>query len=537
MLVTDDIDPQGVRVLRSEPQIEVDERPTLPAADILSIIGEYDAIIGRSATRITSELLAAGKRLKVIGRAGVGVDNIAITEATALGIAVINAPAGNTVAVAELFFGAVLAFLRKLGAADQSMREGRWDRSALLGSEIRGRRLGIIGLGRIGGEVAVRARSFGAHVAAYDPYVQPARFEALRVERVELLEELIKRSDILTVHTPLTDETRNLISAKELRLLPDGAIVVNMARGGIVHENDLAAELNRGKLGGAVLDAFAKEPLSADDPLRTMANVFLTPHLGASTVEAQRNVAVDVCVAVRDALVSGELSRSLNVPGGDTPEWNEIKSALTLATQATSVGRAMLAARGARAVSGLELACGTRLTGFRTPLLAAAAVGLLQDIVDEQRINLINSVALAGARGIRLSSADTPMDGDPWQLEIIISSDGDAARIQGVARPGAGPRLSLIEGYKVDVQPRDTLIVLTNKDVPGVIGRVGTMLGGAGVNIAEYHQSRLEQGGDALAAIAVDGTIDESLREKLCALPEVRSVSVVTFVLPPTHGR
>ena len=529
VLVTDEIDPQGISVLRDEPQIEVDERPTLPPEDVIAIIGDYEAIIGRSATKISAELLAAGKRLKVIGRAGVGIDNIALEAATSLGIAVINAPAGNTVAVAELFFGALIAFLRKLGAADQSMREGKWDRSALLGSEIKGKRIGIVGLGRIGGEVAVRARAFGADVAAYDPYVQPARFEALRVEQFEKLDDLIARSDILTVHTPLTDETRNLIGAREIALLPPHAIVVNMARGGIVNESALTRALESGSLGGAIVDAFSKEPLAADYPLRKMPNAFLTPHLGASTVEAQRNVAVDVCVAVRDALLSGELSRSLNVPGGDTPEWKEIQSALLLATQATSVGRAMLASRGTRAVSGVEIACGSALIGFRKPLLAAAAVGLLHDVVDEQRINLINSVSLASTRGVRLSSADTPLDGDPWAVEINVTGERDSACIAGVARPGAGARISRVERYKVDVQPRDTLIVLTNKDVPGVIGRVGTLLGGAGVNIAEYHQSRLEQGGDALAAIAVDGEIGDGLREKLLALPEVRSVSVVKF--------
>ncbi|MDQ6718668.1 MAG: phosphoglycerate dehydrogenase [Gemmatimonadota bacterium] len=529
VLVTDEVDPQGVQVLRDDPQIVVDERPTLPADKVLAIIGEYDAIIGRSATKITAELLAAGKNLKVVGRAGVGIDNIAMDAATSLGIAVINAPAGNTVAVAELFFGSVLAFLRKLGAADQSMREGRWDRSGLLGREIKGRRIGIVGLGRIGGEVAVRARAFGAEVAAYDPYIQPARFEALRVERIEDLDALIARSDILTVHTPLTDETRNIIGERELSLLPAGAIVVNMARGGIVNESALAAALKSGRIEGAVVDAFSKEPLAADHPLRGLPNVFLTPHLGASTMEAQRNVAVDVCVAVREALVSGELSRSLNVPGGDTAEWSEIRNALTLATQATTVGRAILASRGTRAVSGIELACGSGLTAFRKPLLAAAAVGVLHDIVDEQRVNLINSVAIAAARGIRLSSADTPVVGDPWQIEIGVNGESDSACIAGVARPGAGARLTRIERYKVDVQPRDTLIVLTNKDVPGVIGRVGTLLGGAGVNIAEYHQSRLEQGGDALAAIAVDGTIGDDIRANLLALPEVRSVSVVQF--------
>jgi D-3-phosphoglycerate dehydrogenase len=536
ILVTDEVDSQGVQVLRDDPRIVVDERPTMPADEILSIIGDYDGIIGRSATKISRDLLEAGKKLKVVGRAGVGIDNIAMDAATRLGIAVINAPAGNTVAVAELFFGALLALLRKLGAADRSMREGRWDRSDLLGTEVKGKRIGIVGLGRIGGEVAVRARAFGAEVAAYDPYVQPVRFEALRAERMDKLEELLRRSDILTVHTPLTDETRDLITKKEIALLPAGAIVVNLARGGIVNERDVEEALVSGRLGGAVIDAFGKEPLAADHPLRKISNAFLTPHLGASTVEAQRNVAVDVCIAVRDALVSGELSRSLNIPGGDTAEWRDIQDALVLATNATAVGRAMLASQGTRAVTGIELACGTSLVAFAKPLLAAGAVGLLQDVVDEQRINLINSVNMAAARGIRLSSADTPVTGDPWQIEVTVHGENRSACIAGVARPGSGARLTRIEQYKVDVQPRDTLIVLTNKDVPGVIGRVGTLLGEEGVNIAEYHQSRLEQGGDALAAIAVDGSIGNDVRERLLALPEVRSVSVVRFGPPGEKG-
>ncbi len=529
VFVTDNIDPQGVELLKAEPRIEVDERPTMPAAKLLDIIHDYDAIIGRSATRISSELLEAGKKLKVVGRAGVGVDNVAVDAATALGIAVINAPAGNTVAVAELFFGALIAFLRKLGQADQSMREGRWDRSALLGGELKGRTLGIVGLGRIGGEVAVRARAFAMEVIAYDPYIQQSRFEALRVEKVDQLETLLKRSDIATVHTPLTDETSGMIGEKELATLKSGAIVVNMARGGIVNEAALAVALRSGTIAGAVVDAFAKEPLPADHPLRGLANVFLTPHLGASTAEAQRNVAVDVCIAVRDALTSGELSRSLNVPGGDSAEWTEIKPALTLAKQATAVGRAILAARGSKAVTSIEVSRGSALRGFKQPLSAAAAVGALQHVVDDQRVNLINAASVASARGVSLFSADSPAADDPWQVEIRVNGEKDSVTVSGVARPGTAPRLSRIDQYTVDVQPRETLVVLTNRDVPGVIGHVGTLLGSSGVNIAEYHQSRLAQGGDALAAIAVDGQISEAVRSKLLAIPDVRTVSVISF--------
>lgn len=529
VLVTDGIDPQGIELLRADSRIEVEERPTLPPAQVLEIIPRFDAIIGRSATRISAELLAAGKNLKVVGRAGVGVDNIALDAATGLGIAVINAPAGNTIAVAELFFGAALAFIRKLGDANQSMHEGRWDRASLMGAELKGRTLGIVGLGRIGGEVALRARAFGMEVMAYDPYVQPARFESHRARRAEELNDLLERCDILTVHTPLTDETTNLIGERELKKLRAGAIVVNMARGGIVNEGALISALQSGHLGGAIVDAFAKEPLAADHPLRRLQNVFLTPHIGASTSEAQRNVAVDVCVAVRDALLSGELSRSLNVPGGDSSEWKDILPALTLASRAAAVGRAILASSGARALSGVELTCGSALSGFKQPLIASAAVGALLNVVDAQRINLINAASVAAARGIQLVTGDTASGEDPWHLEIKLSGGETAVCVAGVAPPGSAPRLRGIDNYKIDVQPRETLIVLTNRDVPGVIGHVGTMLGKAGVNIAEYHQSRLAQGGDALAAIAVDGRVDEGVRGRLLKIPDVRSVSVVAF--------
>ncbi|MEP6550912.1 MAG: hydroxyacid dehydrogenase, partial [Gemmatimonadales bacterium] len=322
VLVTDEIDAEGVALLSAEPLITVDEVPTLPKEELLARIGDYDAIVGRSATRISADVLGKGRKLKVVGRAGVGVDNIALDTATALGVAVINAPAGNTIAVVELFFGAMISLLRHLPRADTSMHAGKWERSSLLGSELKGRTLGIVGLGRIGGEVATRARAFGMNVIAYDPYISKSRFEALRVQEVESLDALLEQSNVLTLHTPLTDETTGMIAKREIGRLPRQAIVVNMARGGIVDEEALLDALNSKRLFGAVVDAYEKEPLAPDHPLRTLPNVLLTPHIGASTTEAQRNVAVDVCIAVRDALLSGELSRSINVAdvGG---QWSE----------------------------------------------------------------------------------------------------------------------------------------------------------------------------------------------------------------------
>lgn len=528
VLVTDEIDAEGVAILSAEPGLVVDEVPTLPKDELLARIADYDAIVGRSATRISAELLEKGRRLKVVGRAGVGVDNIALDTATSLGVAVINAPAGNTIAVVELFFGAVISLLRHITRADSSMHAGRWERSDLLGSELKGRTLGIIGLGRIGGEISGRARAFGMNVMAYDPYIQRSRFEALRVQEASSLDSLIDQSNVLTVHTPLTDETAGMIGRRELARLPQRAIVVNMARGGIVDEEALIEALENSHLFGAVIDAYAKEPLVADHPLRKRADVVLTPHIGASTTEAQRNVAVDVCVAVRDALLSGELSRSINVAdvGG---QWTEVEPALTLARRAAGVGRAILATQGMRAIQRVDVRTGSALIAARSALVAAAARGVLEGTVEQERLNLINARAVAQTRGIELSTTETPTQDNPYGIEVRLSGGMQEIAVAGTAQPGGAPRLTRIGAFHVDIQPRDTLLILTNHDVPGVIGRVGTLLGEAGVNIAEYHQARLAQGGQALAAVSVDGDVSEVIRESLLRLPDVLSAAVVCF--------
>jgi len=528
VLVTDEIDAEGVALLAAEPELVVDEVPTLPKDELLARIADYDAIIGRSATRISTDLLQKGRRLKVVGRAGVGVDNIALDTATSLGVAVINAPAGNTIAVAELFFGTVISLLRHLPRADYSMHAGKWDRSTFLGSELNGKTLGIVGLGRIGGEIAARARAFRMNVLAYDPYIASSRFEALRVHEEPSLDSLLERSNVLTVHTPLTDETTGMIGRRELARLPQRSIVVNMARGGIVDEGALIEALGSKHLQGAVIDAYEKEPLALDHPLRKIPGVLLTPHIGASTTEAQRNVAVDVCIAVRDALLSGELSRSINVAdvGG---QWTEVEPALTLTRRAAAVGRAILATQGTRAIQRVDVRTGSAFTMARSALIAAAARGVLEGTVEQERLNLINARAVAETRGIELSTTETPIQENPHAIEVRLGGGMQEIAIAGTAQPGAAPRLTRIGAFHVDIQPRDTLLILTNNDVPGVIGRVGTLLGEAGVNIAEYHQARLAQGGQALAAVSVDGDVSEAIRESLLRLPDVISAAVVCF--------
>lgn len=529
VLVTDEIDPDGVELLRSVDALDVTELPTLPPKELAAIIGEYDAFVGRSATRIDASLLDSARRLRVVGRAGVGTDNIDIPKATALGIAIINAPAGNTVAVAELFFGTLIALVRHLPRAVQSMSSGRWDRSDLLGTELRGRSLGIVGLGRIGAEVATRARAFGMTVSAFDPYVTDERFELLRAARHSSLQDLLRSSDIVSIHTPLTDETRGMIGDAELALLPENAIVANLARGGIVEEAALERALASGTLGGAILDVYSKEPLPADSPLRTLPNVLLTPHLGASTAEGQRNVAVDVCAAVRDALLDGELSRAINVVGGLDGKWDEIKPALVLVRRMAAIARAMLADRGARAVEQISLKLGRDLAEAGNLLAASAAAGALDSVVDGVRLNLVNARALAEARGIGLSVTTTLADDHENSAQVVVRCGPREMLVAGVAPPGSGPRLTRIDGFSVDVTPRRTLLVLSNADVPGVIGRVGTLLGDAHVNIAEYHQARLREGGEALATVSVDGEIAESVRKRLLELPDVTSATVVNL--------
>lgn len=524
VLVTDEVDPEGIALLRAHPAMEVDEVPTLPAAELLERIGEYDALIGRSATRITGDLLRRGERLKVIGRAGVGVDNIDLPAATELGVAVINAPGGNTVSVAELTLGVMISLARHVHVAAASMQQGRWDRSRLGGDELRGRTVSIVGLGRIGGEVARRARAFGMTVVAFDPYVSPTRFEELGTERAESLAVALERADVLTIHVPLTPETRGMIGAPELGRLGRHALVLNLARGGIVDEAALADALSHGRIAGAGLDVFAAEPLPAESPLRALPNVLLTPHLGASTTDAQRQVAIEACLAVRDALATGDLSAALNAAGVGGAGWGEIRPLLALADRLGRLGRALVPG----GVSSLELRYAGPREEAPRPLLLSALQGVLRDVVDRRAINQVNAQVVAEERGIETAWTHAGKRGELGEeIELRIEGGDRSIRVGGALLGEQHGRIVRIGAFRVDVAPRGIMVVLRNRDVPGVIGRVGTLLGEAGVNIAEYHQARLQIGGEALAAVSVDSRIPPEVIEQLCALPEILDVRQV----------
>ncbi|MGH7544626.1 MAG: phosphoglycerate dehydrogenase, partial [Gemmatimonadota bacterium] len=447
-----------------------------------------------------------------------------VARATRLGVLVLHAPAGNAVSAAELTFALLLSLARRIPRADRSVREGRWERASK-GVEGYGKTLGLVGCGRIGAEVARRARAFGMRVAAYDPYLSPDRAREMGVELVTL-PDLLDESDFLSIHAPLTEETRGLLGREELARMKPGAFLLNMARGGIVDERALADALAAGKLAGAALDVFEKEPPPADHPLLALDNVILTPHLGAATTEAQRSVGIEICRAVRDALLHGDLRTAVNAPGLTGGGFAEVAPLVDLAE------------RLGRIVCGLARASyaslSVRYSGSRddalSPVAAAATLGLLCEVV-EGPLNIVNALQVAAERGLavhRSRSAGRGAAGDLIELDLE-TSDG-RVHVAGTLGGNGHPRVVRINDYRVDIVPEGTILILKNRDVPGVIGKVGSVLGEAGLNIAEYHQARLAAGGNALAAIAVDGRVERSVIDRLAAIEEV--VGVWPIVLP-----
>lgn len=521
ILLADKIPASGLRPLHDD-RFELVETTGLEGDSLAEALAGADAVIVRSSTTITREALGRTQRLRVIGRAGVGVDNIDVTAATEKGIAVFNAPSGNTISAAELTMALLLAAVRKVPAADRSMRRGEWDRKSFKGSELNGKTLGLIGAGRIGGEVARRARAFGMRVLAYDPFLQDERARQLGIETASL-DDVLRAGDIVSLHIPLTDGTANLLGSERLALMKPTAVLVNAARGGVVDEEALVEALRAGRLGGAALDVFAEEPLPADHPLRTLDNVVLTPHLGAATEEAQHNVAIEAAEAVRDALLEEDYSRAVNAPAVGSELMRRLRPLLELATRLGQLGRAL-----AGPVHGVEVRySGDAAEEALRPLTAATLVGVFTDIVGRGGVNLVNALHLAESRGIQTSRVLLQPDGDYAEhLELRLAGGGMETRVAGALR-GNHPRIVRINAYPVDIRPEGVLVILRNRDVPGVIGRVGTLLGEAGVNIGEYHQGRLEAGGEALAAISIDDKLEPELLEALARLPDVVSARQV----------
>jgi len=523
VLVTDKVSGDALEALTTDDRFEVVQINDSKDPSFAEALKTAHGLIVRSATKVKADMLDGAPELRVVGRAGVGVDNIDLEAATARGVAVANAPAGNTVATAELTMALILSMVRAVAEADASVRKGEWARSRFKGAELRGRTLGLIGAGRIGGEVAKRCRAFGMSVVAYDPYLTDERAAELGVERVEL-DDIFARADIVSPHVPLTDQTQGIIGKESIARLKKGSFVVNVARGGVVDETALVEALESGHLAGAALDVYENEPLDADSPLRNAPNLILTPHLGASTAEAQELVAFEIAETVRAALADGDLSNALNAPAVGGEVLRKLGPMLELGCNLGNLATA-LAPGG---IQSIDIRYAGDSDEALKPLTAYVLMGLLKPVLGGDQVNFVSAGHLAEQRGIKVARTQLSKNSDYGEyVELLIKAERGDLRVAGALLGDSHPRVVRIDDYLVDIVPSGSLVILKNKDVPGVIGRVGTILGDHGINIAGYYQARLSKGGDALAAVSVDGDVDDTIRAALLEMPEVTAAVVV----------
>jgi len=523
--VADKVSASGLKLLADTPEIEVANCAGKPREELERALAGAHALIVRSETRVTADLLTRGPNLRVIARAGTGVDNIDVHAATRRGIAVMNAPGANTVSAAEHAMGLLLAQARHIPWAAEAMRRGEWDRKRFEGTELRGKTIGIVGLGRIGGHVAMLARAFGMHVVGHDPYLSPERAAELQLKLLPL-DQLLGQADVVTLHVAHTEQTHHLINGERLKLMKPTAVLVNTARGELVDEAALADAIRDKRIGGAAIDVFAVEPLPADAPLRKLERVILTPHLAASTAEAQERVSVEICGAVRDALLVGDLSFAINVPGISGDLLRRLGPLLDLARRLGRLAMALVDGP----VTSVEVDYGGKDDAAPRPVLMAAVEGMLSGMGVEP-VSLVNALLIAEERGIRHARrTGTPEPGFETTVGVTLEAARGRARVAGTVLGNEHGRVIRIDDYHVDVAPEGWMLVIRNRDVPGVIGRVGTLLGGAGINIGSYHQARVAfPGHDALAAITVDQPLVNGVLDELARVADIQLVRLVNF--------
>jgi D-3-phosphoglycerate dehydrogenase len=519
VVIADRLAANGVAILRAVPGLDVIECAGKGPEVLKDALVDAAALVVRSETQVTAELLGIATKLRIVARAGVGTDNIDLEEATRRGIPVLTAPGANSNSAAEHAVALMLSLCRKIPVAAHSMSEGKWDRKAFEGSELRGKTLGILGLGRIGTTVAKIAHGFGMTVIALDPYVVPQHALSLGVELLPL-EQVLARADIITLHLALTDDTRHLINAARIALMKKGAMIVNAARGALIDDAALIAALQSGQLAGAALDVFEPEPLPADSPLRKAPNIVLTPHLGASTKEAQTRVAAEIAEAVRDALLKGDLRSAVNLSGLDASHVAESHTLITLGERMGKLAFTL----GGGAVEAVDVSyCGTDDRAADTAGIAVLKGVLLATGLN--RVSLVNAAHLARQRGIRVTRRTGDPDVFRESLRVELTAAGRKVTVTGALLGESRARIIAIGDHVVDVEPQGTLVVIANKNVPGVVGKVGTIMGTAGVNISDYHQARPPKpGGEALAAITVDVRVPVPVLDELRKLPEVNGV-------------
>ena len=531
ILISDDLSPEAKTILERIPGAQVDFKVGLKPAELREIISGYDALAVRSATKVTADLLAAATKLRVIGRAGTGVDNIDLQAATRRGVVVMNAPGGNSVSVAEHTVALLLALARQVADASQSTRGGKWEKKKFAaGRELLGKTLGVVGTGNIGALVVQRAKAFGMKVIAYDPFLSEDAAAKLGVELVQL-PEIFRRSDAITLHVPLNEQTRNMVAAPQIAQMKPGALLINCARGGLVDEKALASALKAKRLGGATLDVFETEPPPADHPLFSCENFIATPHLGGSTEDAQQNVAVIVCDAMVEYLSTGTVRNAVNVPSVSGEVLERLGPFLKLAEKlGTFAGQ--LAMQGAPgAPEQIEIAYAGEVAQQPTaPLTAAVLKGVLGNFLAEP-VNEVSAPALARERGLSVTEVKTSDTPDFASLVSVRLRCGKelSTEVAGTIVGKREPRVVRVDKFELEAVPEGAVLVMHNDDKPGVIGNVGRTLGEAQVNIAQFALSRDRKSGEALALVNVDTAAPAEVLDRLRRLPNVRSVHQVTL--------
>ena len=523
VLIADSISPRGVDELSRDGALEVSFQTGLTESELVKIIPEFSALVVRSQTKVTAQILNAGARLRVVGRAGVGVDNVDVETATRRGIIVLNAPGGNTVSTAEHTFSLLLSVARKIPQADASMRGKSWDRKNFEGIELYDKTLGVIGMGRIGSELSRRAIAFGMRVIAYDPYLSAARARTLQVELVDELDDLLASADFISLHTPLTEETHYIVDATRLEKTKRGVRVINCARGGLIDEDALAEALHSGQVGGAALDVFEIEPLPSDSPLRTAPNLVLTPHLGASTAEAQESVGIEIAQSIRAALLEGTIRNAVNMPNLDAKTLSIIGPHLRFGEK---LGR-FLSQVAPRRVEQLNINYSGKVNEVDTTAITRSILkGFLQNAGGTE-VNEVNAPAFAESLGLKITETRLSALGDYTDmLELSAVADGKTVSVGG-AFFGATPRIVSVNSRPVEARPHGVVLVLENTDRPGIVGRIGTLLGNHGVNIATMSLSRNQAGGTALTVLNLDTAPSEELLAEIRASGDIHSAQVI----------
>jgi D-3-phosphoglycerate dehydrogenase / 2-oxoglutarate reductase len=523
VLIADSISPRGAEELSRDNSLEVVTKTGLSEKELLDLIPDFSALIVRSETKVTAKILNAGTRLRVVGRAGVGVDNVDVETATRRGVVVLNAPGGNTVSTAEHAFSLLLSVARKIPQADASVREKNWNRKNFQGVELYNKTLGVIGMGRIGSELSRRAIAFGMRVIAHDPYLAAARARSLQVELVDELDDLLASADFISLHTPLTNETRHLVDLARIQKMKPGVRIINCARGGLIDENALAQALQDRHVAAAALDVFETEPLPDDSPLRSAPNLVLTPHLGGSTAEAQESVGIEIAQSVRAALLDGTIRNAVNMPSLDAKTLSIVGPHLRFGEK---LGK-FLSQVAPKRVDTLNINYSGKVNEVDTTAITRAVLKGFLQTAGGSDVNEVNAPAFAESLGLKVSETRLSAAGDYTDLlELSATAEGKTVSVGG-AFFGATPRIVSVNSRPVEARPHGVVLVLENTDRPGMVGRIGTLLGNHGVNIATMSLSRNQEGGTALTVLNLDTRPSDEILKKILESDDIHSAQVI----------